>query len=56
MQTLLRSYAERQVTEQAKTLAEVFEEKIKAEFSGLENIASCLQSDVVDMSELLKIA
>jgi len=56
MQTLLREYAERQVTEQANILSKVFEEKINTEFKNLENIAACLQADAIGMEELIKIA
>lgn len=56
LQTLLTDYAKRQVTEQAKILAELLEEHIDSELANLENIAWYIESETNDMAALLQMA
>ncbi len=56
MQTLLHNHIEAQVTTQAKTLAELVNEKLQAEITNLESISSYLEGNPENLQEIMEMA
>jgi len=56
LQTLLQDYAQNQMTQQAKALADLAEEIFNAELQNLENIAWYIESETADVDALLSMA
>ncbi|MBO5487663.1 MAG: response regulator, partial [Eubacterium sp.] len=56
LQTLLNDYVEKQVTEQAKIMAELVGEDMDSELTDLENIAWYIESETADIETLLHMA
>lgn len=53
---LLQAYTEKQITEQARTLAALSAEQFELEMHNLENIAQSIKSDAKEMEEVLNIS
>lgn len=56
LDSLLQIYTEKQITEQARTLAALSEEQFELEIHNLENIAQRIESDTEEMEVVLKIS
>ena len=52
---LLQAYTEKQITEQARTLAALSAEQFELEMHNLENIAQSIKSDAKEMEAVLNI-
>jgi len=56
MQTLLHNHIERQVEEQAETMAELVDEKMQIEISNLETISAYLQTEEENLQIIMEMA
>ena len=56
MKSLLQIYTEKQVTEQARTLAALASEKFELQLKNLESIAKSVQTNIEDMPAFLEIS
>ena len=56
LKSLLQIYTEKQITEQARTLAALSSEQFELEIHNLENIAKNIKSDTKEMEEVLNIS